>query len=416
MNKQEKDREILRELAERTAEIATLPVQEEKRRLWRLLNGLRPERSMVTIDQVCWNEVNVNGELNLRCEDEECRFYERRLRRTLFQWKNFPVDMVVDPFIKVYKAVHNSGFGISTKEHTLEAYENSDVLSHKFENQINSIDDVINKVKMPVISHNEAETKRRMDFASWLFGGIMPLKEEGHGEYEPYLSVWDPISTWMSVTGALEGLVDNPDMMHALVRRMVDGYMFMLDQLEERGLLCYSQSWIHCTGAFTDELPAQGFNAGKPRTQDMWMYGLAQMLSTVSPAMFEEYEINYMMPIFERFGLVYYGCCDPLDHKMKEVRKIPHLRKISMSPWANKERGAREIGRDFVFSNKPNPAFLAFESFNEDLIRNDLTETKEICKHHGCPLEIILKDISTVHFEPERLNKWAEIAMSVVTA
>jgi hypothetical protein len=410
MKAHEKDREILRELAERVAEIAALPMQDEKRRLWRLLNGLKPERPMVTIDQVCWNEMNAGGQLNLHCEDAECRSYEQSLRRTLFQWENFPADMVVEPFIKVFKAVHNSGFGMSAKEHTLEAFENSDVLSHKFENQINSIDDVMTKIKMPVITHDKAETKRRVDFASWLFDGIMPLREEG---YDPYLSIWDPIATWMSVTGALEGLVDKPEMMHALVKRMADGYMIMLDQLEDQGLLCRSQSLIHCTGAFTDELPAPGFNPEKPRTKDNWMFGLAQMFSTVSPAMFEEYEINYMMPIFERFGLVYYGCCDPLDQKMKQVRQIPHLRKVSMSPWVKKEKGAEEIGKNFVFSNKPNPAFIAFESFNEDLVRNDLIETKEICERFGCPMELIFKDISTAHFEQKKKKKWEAVAMSV---
>jgi hypothetical protein len=412
MNKHEKDRVILRELASRVGEIAGLPIQEEKHRLWRKLNGLKPERPMVTIDQVCWNEMNIEGKLDLHCEDEECRSYEQSLRRVLLQWEYFPVDMVVEPFIKVYKAVNNSAFGISTKEHTLATFESNEVVSHKFENQFNSVDDVMTKIKMPVVSHDTAETKRRMEFASWLFDGVMPLREEG---YDPYLSIWDPISMWMSVEGALYGLVDEPEMMHAMAKRIADGYMIMLDQLEEQGLLCHSQALIHCTGAFTDDLPAPCFSPEKPRTQDIWMFGLAQMFSTVSPAMFEEYEINYMMPIFERFGLVYYGCCDPLDGKMREVKKIPHLRKISMSPWANKERGAEEIGRNYVFSNKPNPAFIAVTSFNEETVRKDLEATKEICRRFGCPLEFIFKDISTVRNEPERLKKWAEIAMSVAS-
>jgi hypothetical protein len=98
-----------------------------------------------------------------------------------------------------------------------------------------------------------------------------------------------------------------------------------------------------------------------------------------------------------------------MDGKMKEVRKIPHLRKVSMSPWVNKERGASEIGKDYVFSNKPNPAYIS--SFNEEVIRKDLEETKAICKKNGCPLEFIFKDISTVGHEPCRLKKWADIAM-----
>ena len=67
----EKDRDILRELAGRVGEIAALPAQDEKRRLWRALNGLKAERPMVTIDQVCWSEMNIDGKLDLRCESEE---------------------------------------------------------------------------------------------------------------------------------------------------------------------------------------------------------------------------------------------------------------------------------------------------------------------------------------------------------
>ena len=31
---------------------------------------------MVMIDQVCWNEMNVDDELTLHCADAECRGYE----------------------------------------------------------------------------------------------------------------------------------------------------------------------------------------------------------------------------------------------------------------------------------------------------------------------------------------------------
>ncbi|GHV81355.1 hypothetical protein AGMMS49944_31460 [Spirochaetia bacterium] len=410
MNVHEKDRTILRELAARVAEIAALPVQEEKRRLWRKLNGLQPERPMVTIDQVRWDEMNIDNKLTLRCADKECRDYERTLRRILLQWEYFPVDMVVEPFIKVYKAVHNTAFGMTVEEHTLATFESNEVMSHKFENQFETIDDVMTKIKMPVVTHDTAETKRRMEFASSIFDGIMPLREEG---YDPYISIWDPIAQWMSVEGALYGLIDKPEMMHALAKRIADGYMIMLDQLEEQGVLCHSQALIHCTGAFTDDLPAPGFNPQKPRLKDIWMFGLAQMFVTISPAMFEEYEINYMIPIFKRFGLVYYGCCDPLDGKMNEVRKIPNLRKISMSAWAKKERGAEEIGKKYVFSNKPNPAFIAVTPFDTDHVRKDLAETREICRRYGCPLEFIFKDISTVLSQPMRLKQWADIAMEV---
>ncbi len=92
---------------------------------------------------------------------------------------------------------------------------------------------------------------------------------------------------------------------------------------------------------------------------------------------------------------------------------IPNVRKVSMSPWVDQERGAAEIGGDYVFSRKPSPALLATDSFHADRVREDLLATREVCEKHGCPLEFILKDISTVRYEPQRLFEWAKVAMEV---
>jgi len=403
------DAGIIRNLAARVAEIAALPVQEEKRALWRRLNGLDPARPMVTIDQVCWNEMDRDGELALRCTDPDCRGYEQRLRRILYRWKHFPVDMVVEPFIRVPKAVHNTGFGIAVHEERAVTDPTNRVVGHRYENQFRTEDD-LEKIREPRISHDAAETDRRTAVAHDLFDGLLDVRPEG---VDPYLSHWDPIATWMGVENALFALIDTPDYMHHLLDRMTRGYLSMLDQLEAQGLLCGPQSLIHCTGAYTDDLPAPGYDPARPRTKDLWMFGLAQMFSTVSPAMFREFEVTYASRVCERFGLVYYGCCDPLDGKMAEVRMIPNVRKVSMSPWVDQERGAAEIAGDYVFSRKPSPALLATDAFHADQVRDDLAATRRICDAHGCPLEFILKDISTVRYDPARLTAWAEIAMDV---
>jgi hypothetical protein len=404
-----KDVAIVRELAARVAEIAALPVQEEKRALWRKLNARNPARPMVMIDQVCWSEMNIGDELTLLCADAECRGYEERLRRTVYQWKHFLVDMVVDPFFTIPKAICNAGFGMAIHEEIAITDPTSEVVGHKYENQFQTEDD-LKKIRMPQVSHDTAETERRMAVAHELFDGLLDVRPWGA---DPWLSLWDPIAMWMGVENALYALVDKPDFMHRLVARMTDGFLSMLDQLEDQGLLCEPQSLIHCTGAYTDDLPAPGYDPQKPRTKDLWMAGLAQMLATVSPAMFKEFEVDYTSRICERFGLVYYGCCDPLDGKMTEVRMIPNVRKVSMSPWVNEERGAAEIGGDFVYSRKPSPAFLATDHFSPEKVRTDLAATRRVCEKYGCPLEFILKDISTVRHEPQRLSEWARIAMQV---
>ncbi|HEY3280664.1 MAG TPA: hypothetical protein VGN26_00175 [Armatimonadota bacterium] len=399
----------VRELAARVAEIAALPVQEEKRRLWRALNSLKPSRPMVMIDQVCWNEMSPEEELALVCTDPECRGYEDLLRRTLFQWRHFPVDMVVEPFVRVPMAIRNTGLGVAVQEETSVTDPTNSVVGHRFVNQFETEED-LERIRMPEVSHDFQETERRMSVAHELFDGLLEVRPEGA---DLNLSLWDPISTWMGVQNALYALIDRPDYMHRLVGRVAKAYGLMLDQLEEQGLLCHPQSLIHCTGAWTDELPAPGYDPAKPRTRDLWMMGLAQMFSTVSPAMFKQFEVDYVAPLCERFGLVYYGCCDPLDGKMREVRMLPHVRKVSMSPWVREERGAEALAGDFVYSRKPNPALLAWDNFDLDHVREHLTTTRDICARYGCPLEFILKDISTVRYEPQRLFDWARVAMEV---
>ena len=406
------DVEIIRELAARVAEVAALPVQEEKRALWRKLNALSPARPMVMIDQVCWHEMNVGDALTLRCSDEECRAYEQELRRTLFQWEHFPVDMVVEPFVRVPKAIAGARFGITVHEDVAVTDPDNSVMGHHYDNQFQTEDD-LEKLRLPGVSHDVAETDRRLAVAHDLFDGALKVLPRGA---DLSLSLWDPIATWMGVENALYAIVDRPDYVHRLVGRVTEGYLSILDQLEEQGLLCQPQSLIHCTGAWTDDLPASGYNPEKPRTKDIWMMGLAQMLATVSPRMFKEFEVDYASRLAARFGLVYYGCCDPLDGKMAEVRMIPNVRKVSMSPWANEERGAAEIGREYVFSRKPSPALLAYDAFDPERVREDLVATRKVCERNNCPLEFILKDISTVRYEPERLFEWARVAMEVVGA
>jgi hypothetical protein len=202
--------------------------------------------------------------------------------------------------------------------------------------------------------------------------------------------------------------------MHRLVKRNADAHKALFDQLEEQGLVGPPQSIIHCTGAWTSDLPSPGYDPERPRLKDVWGRGAAQMFSTVSPKMFKEFEVDYISPLCERFGLVYYGCCEPLDDRMRQVRMIPNLRKVSMTPWVKEERGAEAIGGDFVYARKFSPAFLAWEPFRPDAVRENLVTTRDICERYGCPLEYTVKDISTIRYEPERLEEWARIAMDVV--
>ena len=405
-----KDRGILRGLAEEVAEIAALPVQQETIALWKQMNSLKPVRPMVMIDQVCWHEMEVDGELTLQTEDDFCRGLENRLRRILYSWKHMRADMVVEPVIDIGKAIRNTGFGIQTIEERAVLDPKNGVVGHLYIDQLKNEED-LEKIRTPEISHDEEGTARVKGMAEELFDGILSVRMQGT---LPSFAPWDAIVQWHGVEGSLLDVVDRPEFIHAIMSRVTDAYLSMLDQLEEQGLLGSEQGTIHCSGAYTDELPASGFDPDHSRAKDLWTCGMAQIFSSVSPAMHQEFELDYAIRWYERFGLVYYGCCEPLDGKIDIIRKIPHVRKISMSPWVQIERGAERIGEDFVFSRKPSPAFLAVDAWNAEAVETDLRETLEGCERHGCPAEFILKDISTVRYEPQRLWEWEDVAMRVV--
>ena len=92
--------------------------------------------------------------------------------------------------------------------------------------------DDLERIQYPVITHDPDETKRRMETAHQLFDGLLEVCMWGA---DPYLSLWDPIATWMGVENALYTIIDQPELMHGLVERMTVGYLSMLDQLEDRG-------------------------------------------------------------------------------------------------------------------------------------------------------------------------------------
>lgn len=404
-----KDRQILRELASQIAQIAALPVQQQTTDAWKALNRLEPVRPMVTIDQVCWHEMETGDELAVQSQDPFCRGLETRLRRTLYAWNHMPVDMVVTPYIEVSKAIGGTGFGITVNEQRAVLDPANGVVGHLYIDQMATEAD-LDKIQPPRVYLDEEATNRTEEQARELFDGILEVRLQGA---LPAFAPWDQIVMWRGVEHLLYDLVDRPEFMHQIIGRVTDGMLSMLDQLEEQGLLGHDQSVIHCSGAHTDQLPAAGFDPQRPRARDLWTCGMAQIFSSVGPDMHQEFELDYANRWYERFGLVYYGCCEPLDDKIAIIRNTPHVRKISMSPWVDVERGAERLGGDYVFSRKPTPALLAVEDWSADAVEADLRETLEACQRHGTPCEFILKDISTVRYEPERLWEWAEVAVKV---
>lgn len=408
-----KEIEVLRDLAKRVYELSQQPENEEKRRDWIALNDLHPNRPMIIMDQLPWSEINFDGSLTCVTEDKYWQRHESNLRKTLFKMKYFPADYVVPGFVEVPKGIVGmDAYGIQREEDTAVLVEGSEVRGHLYHDVLGT-EEAVDAIQIPHPYEDKEASKRILTEALEVFGDSIPVVQNG---VNPSNSIWDWISMWRGVEDPLYDLVERPEFIHKLMDKLTTAIMTQLDCLEAEGLLGSNQQYIHCTGAFTEQLPKEGFDKDHVRAKDTWCYGLAQMLDTVSPAMFNEFELEYANKWYSRFGLVYYGCCDALHHKMKYVRNIPNLRKVSMSPWSNAEIGAAEIGKDFVFSSKPSPAMVGAPSWDPEAVRKDLLRIKSACDKNGCAVEFILKDVSTCCNDVKRLIEWNKIAMEIAKA
>ena len=408
-----KDREILRSLADTIAGIARLPIHREKSLLWQRLNDKRPERPMVWINEIPWHEMNVNDELTLYCEHEWARGLEQQMKRTIYQWKHMPGDMIVSDYLACPLIIKNTGLGIKEDVEIRRTDENSGIVSREFHAQIKEPEDIA-LIQDPVVSLDVESTEDHFSTMEELFRDIIEVRKEGipHIWFTP----WDNLIRLWGVEQAMIDLVLRPDMVNAIVARFVEASMKMLDQYEELNLLSLgiSNNRVGSGGyGYVSDLPGTEFDPSHPRPKNMWGCSNAQIFSDVSPEMHWEFAVRHDLPWLARWGVTYYGCCEPLDNKIEVLGHIPNLRKISVSPWVKMPRIVREVEDRYVYSRKPNPAIFAMETWNPDQAGKAIRDDLDVLE--GCPVELIMKDISTVKYAPQRLWEWEKIAMEEAT-
>lgn len=405
----QREQELLKSLAAEYMEAANLPAMDEKKRLWKALNRGEMERPMVAIDQLPWHELAADPFLHCEITDPYWRGVEDSLRKTLYQVRHFPADMVLDPCIRIPMCIHNSGYGLVPKS-TVLGEQGSTACSYHFENLLRSMEDV-EKITPMVLTHDEKATAECLETAGEVLKDIAPVRAGG---VTFHLGVWDYIAQLMSVEEVYYAFADCPELLHAVMEKLTAATIHGIEDANRLGIHDDNINTCHCSYIYTDELLPDSLTGKGPHSKNCWAFGLAQLFTSVSNEYFEEFELPYISRMAEYFGSIYYGCCDRLDHRLHLVTRIPGVRKISCSPWSDRKRFAEGIGQELVMSFKPSPAFLAGDAFDEQQVREDLTLSCSLAKENGVNLELILKDVSTVRRQPERLTRWAEIAMEVV--
>ena len=381
------DRGILRRLGSELHEAAADPINEERRRVCQLVDMGQPSRPSITIYQEPWNELNVDGELDLHCTDPFCRGIEQGLRRTLYKWRHYPGDMTVAAESVQPYCIGNTGFGINKDVDVARTDPDNSVVSRHFHIQIKDESDIA-KIKSPVITHDAAATEEGYQKRAEIFDGILSVRKEGTGSF--WFAPWDFLVRLTGIQEVLMDLVVRPDYVHQAMSHLVDCWLAMLKQYEEQDLLA---------------APAK----------ELTISGAAQIFSEVSPEMHGEFALQHEARFYEHFGRVHYGCCEPLHDKVDVCADyLPNMYQISMSPFVDFRKGCESVGGRFVFGWRPHPAHLADDGWDPDMVRHYIEEKLAIAADHGCVVAIYLKDISTVGGKPQRLTEWDAIARECV--
>ena len=411
------DTVILRDLATRVAGLAALPEQKAKRELWTAHNDLATRHPMVLVDpENGWNEI-IKLE-DLRCAGPLARRWEMVLRKELYSGETARDDRPIEPLFEVARTFTDTEWGMPETYHGGVSGE-----SYTWEGAVVNPEDVA-RIATPRITVDEKTTEETRQLAEHVFGGILRVGLRDVWWWS--LGMTYDLARLVGLEKMLYLMYDTPAMVHAIMARLRDGYLSKVRWLEAQGLLSLNNhhAYVGSGGlGYTTQLPAPGaqapgartdgagptgVRASAVRTRDMWCLTESQETIGVSPEQFEEFVFPYQLPLQELFGLNCYGCCEPLDSRWHIVKRIPRLRRVSVSAWADQAKMAAALEDRYVYSRKPSPAVLAVPHADEEVIRADLRKTLEITR--GCVLELIMKDNHTLGKNPENLVRWVRIA------
>lgn len=405
------DMDVLRRLAERKVEIARDPVNIERKNLWYKFDAGKAERPMVLAEIIGVLDEALPGSV-LECENPGLRILEYRLRMEIYQFEVLKDDHVVEPYIDMNWKVQIGDYGL---QETVQYGDNNGKLgSRRWDHPIKDMDRDFKKLHFRSHSVDREGTFERKDRWEKIFDGILPVRIRG--------SYWWTMGmTWTAIRLiGLENLMlymyDNPEGLKRLMTFLRDDHISLAQWLEEEGLFTLNNENDYVGSGsigYTHDLPQESWSAGDPvRMKDQWVLLESQETVGVGPKQFGEFVFPYQLSIAEKFGKCYYGCCEPVNNRWHILKRIPNLARVSVSPWADEEFMARELGNGIVYSRKPNPTLISTKRFDEDAIRADIAKTLSVAG--DCRVELIMKDVHTLNNEPERLARWVELAYEVI--
>ena len=399
MSISQKDRQILRDLAKYQLELANSPRNKQIYADW-MANGASKTQVTRPLIRI---EINTFEHQLMpafqKCEGEEARRIEHMMLRPIINFTQFEDDTLVPDYYGVEDAYQFTPFNLPVKR------QMTDGLGHHFIPYLHDLEEDDHLLGKSTFAVREDWAQQRVAQAEDLFGDILPVKRISNAAY---CTPMQDIVHIMNMDDMYMAMIDDEDRFTAMLDRLTDDYIEFFQAQEASGTLHTAARMQHlCQGTycFTNELPDDQPHA---KLKDMWLFMDSQETAGVSPAMYRDLVFPYYKKVMDHFGLVSYGCCEATHPIWDDcLSTLPHLRKVSISPWCDEEfMGERLQGTGVTFLRKPPATILGMNTPILDEAETLACFRKTGKAARGCKLEIIQRDVYTVGGNPEKVKRF----------
>ncbi len=400
MNAKEKER--LRTLAKKQLELANSPINLARVEDWKRHNAGKRGRPIVHVEIDTFEQEVILPVL--KCQDATARQLETDLLRNFTNFELFDDDWVVAPYFGVQWKTDFHLFGYNITR-TTATDVNGHTLGHHFNHVLADLEDDFEKLGKSTWSVDYEATESYRSAAEDAFGDILPVRMVMSS---PEAVPTQKVVHLMGMENMFFNMTDYPDLFSQMMQRIADDYAAYHHFLQDNGLLCSTTSFEllkQGSKCFTDCLPEKSH----PNLNEIWGFMDSQETVSISPQMYKDLIFPCYRQISAEFGLLSYGCCEPVSAVWQFVKTLPNLRKVSVSPWCDQKMMGSELkNTNIIFHRKPSPNFLGVdEVLDEAAVRAHIRETLDAAA--GCVVEFTQRDVYTVHNNPTKVKRYVEI-------
>ncbi len=329
------ERACLRELARRVRALAHTPANGERRAAWLALHdGPAPRRPMILVEEGGIRDRNRPFRFEPVCGPEPLRAVERDLRYALWWAEAVADDSVAVPYYPLRWRIDLGHYGVHAVNH--EGDNAGHLGAKRWDPPLRDLPRDLEKLRPCEPSVDRAGTEAHRAWVEDLIGDLLPTRMRGL----PFWTVGLTQETifLMGLEELMLSMYDDPGSLHRLLAFQCGQWERRLDWLEAEGLVednnendyvgSGSRGWITAP----PETRAPG---GWPRLRGTWGLSESQETVGVGPELFAEFVFPYQKRLADRFGWLYYGCCEPVHSRWDVIRKFGNLRAVSVSPWCD---------------------------------------------------------------------------------